>query len=117
MDLDKIWMAIGISALLLWFARASYSAGKSGARKLSRIALLSSVAYSFLALFAFMFVISIRVIGSEKDGLFGAAAGLILGVIMSNLGLSSHLMGLRSKGTDAEPPAGRPEGAGDEAHA
>ena len=117
MDLDKIWMAIGISALLVWFARVSYSAGKAGTRKVSRTALLSSVAYSFLALFAFMFVISTRVIGSEKDGLFGAAAGLILGVIMLNLGLSSHLMGLRARGSAAEPPTSRPDGPSDPAHA
>ena len=107
MDPNNIWAGVATFALLVWLARCSYSAGRRGDRQRGRIAGFFMLAFSFAAMFAFLFVISWRVPSSEKDGLFGGAAGLVLGAIIANMASSAHLIGTVSRGSP-----GKADGSG-----
>jgi uncharacterized membrane protein YkvI len=108
MDLNKLWAGIAIFAMLVWLARAAYSAARRGDTRRGRIAGLFMIAFSLLAMLAFLFVISTRVPSSEKDGMFGAAGGLVMGAIIFSLASSAELMG-RLSGNPSPPSSRKPE--------
>jgi hypothetical protein len=92
--MQSVLMAFAFAVLCFMFY-STFRTAQAGRITSARIFIVSLVALLLtpLAFGAFLYVVSARVPGPEKDGMFGAAGGLIMGVFILNATLAAANIG------------------------